>query len=80
MTEQRQREVESLARSLLSQALSITPDDLAQRANINWFLARDVLQGLARKGLARALTEGGFGPVPHAMKSARRKRRHPAKC
>ena len=61
MTEQRQREVEGLARTILSHSVSISPYYLADRAKINWFLARDILRGLARKGYARALPTGRFG-------------------
>jgi hypothetical protein len=64
MTEQRHREVEELARTMLSQSSSITPYHLADRAKINWFLARDVLRGLARKGHVRALASGRFSRPP----------------
>jgi len=60
MTEQRQREVEELAHGMLLQSTSITPEILAERAGINWFLARDILQGLAKKGLLRGLPNGHF--------------------
>ena len=61
MTEQRLRDVEGLAHAMLLQSVSITPYQLADRAKINWFNARDVLQGLARKGDAMALGDGRFG-------------------
>ncbi len=61
MTEQRQSEVEQLARTMLSQSSSITPYSLADRAQINWFLARDILRGLAKKGHVRVLPSGRFG-------------------
>lgn len=61
MTEQRQREVEGLARTILFQAVSISPYHLADRAKINWFLARDILRGLAKKGDVTALPSGRFG-------------------
>ena len=61
MTEQRQREVEGLARTMLLQSVSISPYYLADRAKINWFLARDILRGLARKGHVTALPSGRFG-------------------
>jgi len=60
MTEQRQREVEELAQGMLLQSASITPDGLAERAGINWFLARYILRGLANKGLLKGLPSGHF--------------------
>jgi ribosomal protein S25 len=60
MAEPRQREVEGLARTMLLQSVSITPHRLAVRAEINWFAARDVLRGLARKGHATTLPRGRF--------------------
>jgi ribosomal protein S25 len=64
MTEQRQREVEGLARTMLLQSVSISPYYLADRAKINWFLARDILRGLTRKGHATVLPSGRFGRPP----------------
>lgn len=61
MTEQRLRDVEGLAHTMLLESVSISPYQLADRAKINWFNARDVLQGLVRKGYARALVDGHFG-------------------
>jgi len=46
---------------MLLQSVSITPHRLADRAKINWLLARDVLQGLVKKGHATALKNGRFG-------------------
>lgn len=61
MTEQRLRDVEGLAHTMLLESVSITPYQLADRAKVNWFNARDVLQGLVRKGYAMALVDGRFG-------------------
>ena len=63
MTLQRQREVEDLARTLLTESVSIGPHTLAERAKVTWFIARDVLQALVRRGQATALPTGHFvGP------------------
>jgi hypothetical protein len=61
MTDEQQGEVEGLARTMLLQSVSIAPYTLANRAKINWFAARDVLKGFARKGHATALPSGRFG-------------------
>ena len=45
---------------MLFQSVSITPYQLADRAKINWFTARDVLQGLVWKGHATVLKNGPF--------------------
>ena len=58
MTQQRQREVEDLARSMLAESGDISPFALAERAKISWFIARDVLRALARRGHATALPTG----------------------
>jgi len=57
----RLREIEALARQLLSRLKRITPYTLGDRAKINWFLARDILRGLVNKGDAAALEDGYFG-------------------
>ena len=61
MIGQRLSEVEGLAHTMLLQSVSITPHQLADRARINWLTARDVLQGLVRKGHAMPLLNGRFG-------------------
>lgn len=48
---------------MLLQSVSITPHRLADRAQINWLVARDVLRGLVKKGHATALKNGRFGPA-----------------
>jgi len=48
---------------MLLRSVSITPHRLADRAKINWLAARDVLQGLVKKGQATALKNGRFGPA-----------------
>lgn len=68
MSEQRLREVEGLAHTLLSQSVSITPYQLAHRARINWFNARDVLHGLVRKGHLVPLLNGCFGRIEEPPK------------
>jgi hypothetical protein len=55
-----QVELEKLAGSMLLGAASISPGGLAARANVDWFLARDVLQAMVRNGHARALRSGRF--------------------
>jgi hypothetical protein len=55
-----QGEVEKLADSLLLSPASISPSGLASRANVDWAVARDILQGMARDGRARALPSGRF--------------------
>jgi ribosomal protein S25 len=61
LTRQRQREVEDLARALLGQSPRITPYDLADRAKIDFFLARGILRVLARQGQATEFPSGSFG-------------------
>jgi ribosomal protein S25 len=61
MTHERLREVEGLAHTMLWYSVSISPYHLANRAKINWFAARDILRGLARKGHATVLRNGRFG-------------------
>jgi len=61
MTDERQREVEGVAHTMLWYSVSISPYHLANRAKINWFAARDILRGLARKGHATVLKNGRFG-------------------
>jgi ribosomal protein S25 len=61
MTEQRLREIETLALSMLLQSGSISPYSLAERAKTTSFIARDILRGLARKGHVTALSSGRFG-------------------
>ena len=68
MTEQRLCEVEGLAHTMLLQSVSITPHQLADRARINWLDARDVLQGLVRKGHAMPLLNGRFGRASESPK------------
>ena len=65
MRNPRHRELEVLARSMLLQSVSITPHRLADRAKINWLVARDILRGLVKKGHATALQNGRFGPAGH---------------
>jgi len=60
MHEPLQSELEGLALTMLFQAKSITPFRLADRANVDWFVARDVLEGLVRKGHAAALKSGRY--------------------
>ena len=55
-----QGEVEKLAGSMLMSAASISPSGLAARANVDWAVARDILQGMVRDGRARALPSGRF--------------------
>jgi len=55
-----QGEVERLASSMLLDAASISPSGLASRANIDWAVARDILQAMVRNGRARALPSGRF--------------------
>jgi hypothetical protein len=65
-TVERQGEVEGLAQAMLVQSVSITPYHLAERAQINWFAARDVLQAPAKRGHAKVLANGRFGRPPQA--------------
>jgi ribosomal protein S25 len=65
-TRQRQRELEELARSLMQQSTRITAYQLADRAKINFFVARGVLRGLANRGLATELRSGAFCQSPQA--------------
>jgi len=55
-----QDELEKVAESMLLGAASISPSGLAARANVDWFLARDVLQAMVREGHARELRSGRF--------------------
>jgi len=61
LTPQRQREVEELARTLLRQSTRVNPYELADRAKIDFFLARGVLRLLANQGQATELPSGSFG-------------------
>jgi ribosomal protein S25 len=61
MRKPRHRDHEVLARLMLMQCASITPHRLADRANITWLVARNVLRGLVKKGHATALKNGRFG-------------------
>ena len=47
------------------------PHRLADRAQINWLVARDVLRGLVKKGHATALKNGRFGPAPQSTTLSR---------
>jgi hypothetical protein len=53
-------ELEALARAMLAQHVSIAPHNLAQRAQIEWHAAHDLLLELVRKGQARAVRFGRF--------------------
>jgi ribosomal protein S25 len=66
VTRQRQRDLEALAQSLLQQSTRISAYQLADRAKINFFLARGVLRGLANRGLATELSSGSFCQAPQA--------------
>jgi ribosomal protein S25 len=61
LSRRRQREVEGLARTLLEQSLRVNPYDLADRAKVDFFLARGVLRMLANQGQATEFPSGSFG-------------------
>ena len=62
LTRQRQREIEELARTLLRQSARVSPYELADRAKIDFFLARGVLRFLSGRGQATEFPSGSFGP------------------
>jgi hypothetical protein len=61
LSRRRQREVEDLARALLEHSSRVNPYDLADRAKIDFFLARGVLRMLAKQGRATEFPSGSFG-------------------
>jgi predicted transcriptional regulator len=70
MHEPQQSQLEGLALMMLVESKSITPFRLADRANVDWFVAREVLEGLVKKGLAAALRSGRYGRTPQALAPA----------
>lgn len=66
LTPQRQREIEDLARTLLQQSTRVSPYELADRAKIDFFLARGVLRRLANQGHATELPSGALGQTPRS--------------
>ncbi len=69
LTKERYSQVENLARRMILQtslltSTGVTPYSLATEAKISWFVARDVLRSLVKKGYARELSGGRFGRIP----------------
>jgi hypothetical protein len=63
-------ELEALARTMLAHHVSITPHNLADRAQVDWQAARQLLLDLVKKGHATALKFGRFGAI-NSIASAR---------
>jgi hypothetical protein len=75
MPRQRQREVEGFVSGMLLQCESISVIELADRAGINWFTARDVLRKLERDGQVIEVADGRFGrPVRSLIPRGRKSR------
>jgi predicted transcriptional regulator len=70
MTDRRRQELETLASALLMETARISPDRLAERAGISWFVARDVLQSLTKRGVAAALKNGCFRRTSRATETS----------